>query len=358
MLFVPVLSILLYSCTKELTYHRDDIEPQLLVNAQMTVGDTLHVVYLAISNDVTVEKIKSGSVRCLVNGKPSADAVLDDRDDDLFITNERTGLLDNKASQMKQARFSFKADFKPGDIVRIEAEANDGAFKAASEVIVPKAPEIVIADTLYQKDPSKPDSFTSGEYRIRLKGKDFAGENNYYRIKMGFSRIDKMFKNADKDNDAKEWDSIWDFHYITLDKGNDAILNDGAPVDDLDLYDTSENLFRVFSDKMFADGTFNIGLTTPSLAVNENPSSTEEFDHAESESTLSVIVSGITEEEYHYLKALSIYLFRDESIMTEPVSFPDNVEGGVGLVSISTPNIASVKFHRTFSEGGGFIWTY
>ena len=48
MLFVPVLSILLYSCTKELTYHRDDIEPQLLVNAQMTVGDTLHVVYLAI----------------------------------------------------------------------------------------------------------------------------------------------------------------------------------------------------------------------------------------------------------------------------------------------------------------------
>ena len=356
---VAALSVLLCSCTKDVTYHRDGIEPQLLVNAQMTVGDTLHLVYLAISKDVTVEKIKSGSVRCLINGKPAVDAVLDDRDDDLFITNERTGLLDSKASEMKQTRFSFKADFKPGDIVRIEAEANDGEFKAISEVVVPKAPEIMITDTLYQKDPSKPDSFTSGEYRIRLKGKDFAGENNYYRIKMGFSRIDKMFKDAVEDNEAKEWSSIQDFQYITLDKGDDVILNDGAPVEDLDLFDTSENLFRVFSDKMFADGTFNIGLTMPSLGVNGNPSPTEDkFDRAESESTLSVIVSGITEEEYHYLKALSIYMFRDGTIMTEPVSFPDNVEGGVGLVSISTPSIASVKFHRTFSEGGGVIWTY
>ncbi len=58
-------------------------------------------------------------------------------------------------------------------------------------------------------------------------------------------------------------------------------------------------------------------------------------------------IRGITKDEYYYLKALSIYDYLDGDItLTEPVSFPDNVEGGIGLVSISTESVATIKFKR------------
>ena len=42
-------SVLLGACTKDIDYNLKDIKPQLIVNSQMTVGDTLHLVYLAVS---------------------------------------------------------------------------------------------------------------------------------------------------------------------------------------------------------------------------------------------------------------------------------------------------------------------
>ena len=71
------------------------------------------------------------------------------------------------------------------------------------------------------------------------------------------------------------------------------------------------------------------------------------------ESTLRVHVWGITQEEYHYLKALSIYEYNEGDIsLTEPVSFPDNVEGGVGIVSIATPGECTVTFRRRYPRYG------
>lgn len=359
LLYITVLVTVFAACTKEIDFHRNDIKPQLLMNAQMTVGDTLHLVYLAISKDLSIDRIKSGTVKCYINGNLAAEGSLDDRDDELFVTDEKVSAYpQKKAGEAKQTRYSFKADFKPGDVVRIEAEADGGTYKAFSEVTVPQAPSFNITDTLYQKNPAYPDSFNEGDYRIRLKGKDISEKNDYYRIKAGYSRIDRFFKEATESEDAREWTAENEFKYIPLDKGNDPILNDGAPSEDIDLAGASENSFRVFSDKMFSGGSFNIGFTIESYMANNGPSTSEAFDKADSETTLSVILCGITEDEYYYLKALSIYNYLDgDTTITEPVSFPNNVEGGVGLVSICTPAEATVKFHRTFSGGGGIIWT-
>ena len=50
-------SVLLGACTKDIDYNLKDIKPQLIVNSQMTVGDTLHLVYLAVSKSDRVERI-------------------------------------------------------------------------------------------------------------------------------------------------------------------------------------------------------------------------------------------------------------------------------------------------------------
>ena len=369
-IFIAAVSVLLGACTKDIDFNLKDIRPQLIVNSQMTVGDTLHLVYLAVSKSDHIEKIKSGSVKCYVNGEFVADGQLDNRDDDLFIKDDLhlyghyySDLYNRKvysagpnaAGKNKQTRYSFKADFKPGDVVRIEAEAEaDGeTFKAYSEVVVPNAPEFIITDTLRQKD-----QYGDYVYRIRVRGKDITGEDNFYRILSGRSIIDRKIRYANEEEEAKTWEETTDYSFIRLDKGNDPILNDGAPAEDLDLEGASENTFRVFSDRQFSDGTFNIG-----FSVNENEiifglHGVLNYNRKESVTTLSVTIRGITKDEYYYLKALSIYDYLDgDTTLTEPVSFPDNVEGGIGLVSISTESVASIKFKRTYDVPSSWIYT-
>ena len=368
LIFIAAVSALLGACTKDIDFNLTDLKPQLIVNSQMTVGDTLHLVYLAVSKTDRVEKINSGSVKCYVNGNFVADGQLDNRDDKLFIKEDLHlyGYVykdehhkdvyspeANGASKNKQTRYSFKADFKPGDVVRIEAEAEAGGetFKAYSEVVVPMAPEFSITDTLLQKN-----QYGDKVYRIRVKGKDITGEDNYYRILSGRSVIDKKIRYANEHEEAKTWEETKDYSFIRLDKGNDPILNDGAPAEDLDLEGASENTFRVFSDRQFSDGTFNIGFSVNAGEIIIGPNGLLNYDRMESESTFSVTILGITNDEYYYLKALSIYDYLDgDTTLTEPVSFPDNVGGGVGLVSISTESVASIKFKRTYDVSS---WIY
>ena len=370
LIFIAAVSVLLGACTKDIDFNLKDIKPQLIVNSQMTVGDTLHLVYLAVSKSDHIEKIKSGSVKCYVNGEFVADGQLDNRDDDLFIkedlhlygryysdfyNNEMYTAGPNAAGKNKQTRYSFKADFKPGDVVRIEAEAEaEGeTFKAYSEVVVPKAPEFSITDTLSQKN-----QYGDHVYRIRVKGKDITGEDNFYRILSGRSIIDKKIRYANEDEEAKTWEETTDYSFISLDKGNDPILNDGAPAEDLDLEGASENTFRVFSDRQFSDGTFNIGFSVNANEIIFGLHGVLNYNRMESVTTLSVTIRGITKDEYYYLKALSIYDYLDgDTTLTEPVSFPDNVVGGVGLVSISTESVASIKFKRTYDVPDSWIYT-
>lgn len=370
LIFIAAVSALLGACTKDIDFNLTDLKPQLIVNSQMTVGDTLHLVYLAVSKTDRIEKINSGSVKCYVNGNFVADGQLDNRDDKLFIKEDlhlygyiykdehRKDVYSpgpNEASKNKQTRYSFKADFKPGDVVRIEAEAEaDGeTFKAYSEVVVPKAPEFSITDTLSQKN-----QYGDHVYRIRVKGKDIIGEDNFYRILSGRSVIDKKIRYATEKEEAKTWEETRDYSFIRLDKGNDPILNDGAPAEDLDLEGASENTFRVFSDSQFSDGTFNIGFSVNANEIIYGLHGVLNFNRMESETTLSVTIRGITKDEYYYLKALSIYDYLDgDTTLTEPVSFPDNVEGGVGLVCISTESVASIKFKRTYDVNPSWVYT-
>ncbi len=342
------LTIAVCSCEKEMDFHRDDIEAQLQMNAQMCVGDTVHAVYLAVSRDVRIENISSGSVTCFVNGKKVADGALDNSPDETFL-KEGSGAVGGLApSYARQTRFTFKADFQPGDVVRIEAEANGGAYKAYSEVTVPDAPSISIADTVCQQNQA----VTYGDlvYRIRIKGQDIKGENSFYRLTADYDRTDRMYRDDDWLDENERRLVVQSSEGLRIDKGNDPILQDGAPAEDIDLTGASENIYNVFSDRLFKNGSFSITFSVDPEFV-QMPTGYE-FQYAECDVTFNARVWGISEDEYNYLKALSIYDYTDgDATFTEPVSIPDNVEGGVGFVSISAPSTASVKFTRHFSYG-------
>ncbi len=81
------------------------------------------------------------------------------------------------------------------------------------------------------------------------------------------------------------WEETKEYRFISLDKGNDPILNDGAPAEDIDFAGASENTFRVFSDRQFSDGTFNIGFSVNANEIINGLHGLLNFDRMESETT-------------------------------------------------------------------------
>ena len=358
----PVFLTLLFlvSCEKEISFHRNDIPDQLQMNGLLAVGDTVHYVHLAVSRAMLVEKITDGSVRCLVNGRQVAegtaityDAASDEREEDMIIYNPSG----TPAKRMRQTTFAFRADFAPGDVVRIEAEANGGRYKAWSEVTVPDAPEIALKDTS--------STFNRGYYlkqnmKLRLRGKDSAGERNLYRIDGVRRNVTTTFHSRDAQWDSTDPDNVtWIEHTrvekhsdkMWIDLGTDPILTEGMTVDELDLLGTSTNTYCVYSDHLFDGNDYDISF---SVEWYNAPPSVGLFEKWRMESELAVRVMGITAAEYAYLKALDLYQnLGDDTVFAEPASFPDNVEGGLGFIGIANPITITIPLPPDEHEESG-----
>lgn len=371
---------LMGACQKELTYNRKDIQPRLNLNAQLKVGDTLHIVHLCLSTDKTILPVQSGSVRCVVNGKLAATAIEVDGDKFVLplIGSFYWSTTSYSPGKMRQKSFAFKADLQAGDKVRIEAEA-DG-HSAWAEVIVPKAPEFEIADTTSSFDPN--DYYEGGgqkffrqTVKFHLKGSDNVPGANYYRL-WGTLLADDLIYLRKKDpqepgeETPEEPDQVLTGR-ATYEKGihlqwrNDPILNDGAPAEDLDMFGAGENIYNAFSDNLFSDSSFDLNfeiwreqlqhIDDRILWREENGSvELQPVDSVYAQNTLAVCLSAISEQQYHLLKSLNIKANGPDEgmIFTEPVTFPDNVVGGVGLVSIENPAVRKLPlpgFLRKFN---------
>lgn len=363
LLCLTLATTLLASCRKDLDYKLGGIEPQLNMNAQLKVGDTLHIVHLCFSTDKTLRPVQSAAVRCLVNGKLVATAA------EVDGNKYRTPLVNSHSwpgysfspKDMLQKSFGFKADFKEGDKVRIEADA-DGR-KAYSEILVPKTPDFEIADTTASYDPNETYEWKGEKYykqtlKLHLRGRDNVQGSNYYRL-WGILKSDDLIylggqhaeTPSDPGTEPQEEPGEVKTERIQYENGillrwkNDPILNDGAPAEDLDLFGASQNIYNAFSDNLFSDRPFDLNVQvyrSELRHINDQIFRDREQDAVDSvlaKNTLVVCLSAVSEAEYHLLKALNIRANGSDEgqFFTEPITFPDNVEGGIGLVSIETP---------------------
>lgn len=377
-IFLITLSVAIsfpVSCTQELTDQLGEIQPQLNMNAQLKVGDSLHIVHLCLSTDKTLLPIQSAAVRCLVNGKLVATAVKVDGDRYAMPQIEQyfMSYFCFVPSKLRQSSYGFKADFHEGDKVRIEADADGHAVW--SEVIVPKAPAFEVADTAYAIDPdsyyqSQGKTFYNKLMKIRLKGRDNIDGPNHYRL-WGILKSDDLIYLREFQQDADEipemkTDRVMYETGIRIQWKNDPILNDGAPAEDLDLFGAGQNIFNAFSDNLFSDGPFELNVMIPKSQLEyidekifwgEDGRTLVPVDSIFAVKTLEICLSAISEQDYHQLKSLNIIAYgNDEGLFfTEPITFPDNVEGGVGLISIETPSkrvIPMKGFVRSFRVFG------
>lgn len=346
------------ACEKTLDYNRSDIQDQLMMNAQLSTMDSVHIVNLAISKDVTVSSITSGTVKCYVNGMFISEGKVVNGDE--FLKNEAdlsyvesVGTLNsNKPSEMCQTSFAFNGVFKPGDVVRIEATANGGQYKASSDVAVPVGPSAGISKAELEVETNSESVYHGDEIpKVTLKCVDNPSEKNYYRLTACYTVVDSLCRYEDSELVASEIQSS-NGRFVIL-KGNNLILNDGVPSNNnSDLSLDSNNHYNVFSDYLMPSKSFDLSFGC-GWEFSVRPILTDYTD-CYSTIILRVCLTGISKVEYNHLKAIGLYDNQGNDItMSEPISFSDNVDGGVGVVSISTPTILTHTFptkHYTASS--------
>ena len=112
----------------------DNLDPVLVINAQMTSGEDVHIIHLSSSTRSKVSPVPEGTVKVKINSGASFDAVYTPREDGY--------------EEFSSSRFSFTDKLNPGDVV--EVTGSYGSLTAKALVTVPDEPKLL--DVEYNKD--------------------------------------------------------------------------------------------------------------------------------------------------------------------------------------------------------------
>lgn len=313
-LLIPLLLAVSAACTSELEYIPLNVQPQIVMNSLMTVGEEEHSVYLSLSRLDRVEGIQGDAqVQCFVDGSLAATAR-------------------EVPTDQYQRLFVFKADLHEGDSVRLVATA--GEYSASAGVVVPSAPVLEAVDTLPGID---------GSLDFRIAMKDNGQGTDYYSIGI-FTNIRIEFY-----NEGVLVATDFYRHRCSLDTSGDLILSEdniaSSNLGDLDLDFGTPNFYGAFLDNQFELGSV---VLKPSIGRYEIDAfyyfpPMIPYDEVAVNPMLSVELSHIQPRHYYYLKALNSLESGTTDLALEDVSVPDNVEGGMGFVGISNTAVRNFE---------------
>ena len=302
----------LVSCEEEIDIRVGNEAPVLLMNAQLHSDDTLHAVFLHTSLISRLEAYEGATVTVTVNGTERivAEAV---PEEESYIASWRSP-------------YAFKADFHPGDRVRIDAVR--GADHAWAEVTFPEAGTIVSADTVRVESPDNNAFLTSYQFRVGIR--DIPGSDTYYRF--AITALSETGDENDPSRPVRRSGADIDF-----DNSSDPAINEGRTVsdsgDDLLGELMPGNRYSAFTDHLFRDGEYTIRVEAPRYNFLYSEFSEDDVRHY---AVLKLYT--ISFSQYRYLRAIDNFdaFGYDMSFLVEPTSLPSNVEGGIGFVSAET----------------------
>ncbi|MCI1647136.1 MAG: DUF4249 domain-containing protein [Bacteroides sp.] len=335
LLFIIYISIasVFSACENEIPYEPKKQNPQLILNALLNAGEKENFVYLNLSNTQNVKHIEDATLTLYINGKNAETAQTVPLPDS---QNQDGSSLPESARQKK---FRLTSLFKPGDVLRLEASAEEGQYHASAEVTVPQPVNSVQVDTClaYIKEYDSWSWFR--QFNIAIQ--DRPNETNYYRLNIQYA-ITEAGKN-EMNNDT----TIITHQDMDIINRADRVLTDGHPTteDDEDngIFITNiTNKYNIFTDHRFANTTYTLKVYADNNIYISDFGQIQ-YTYYIKESAI-IHIRSITEEEYQYLKALNCLESDDydETIM-EPVILPSNVKGGIGFVGVSSETKATIQ---------------
>lgn len=343
-LFVVIMfAAALASCTSRLEIKDRNVGSYLVLNAMLDTEDWLHAVHLTYYTGADLVLPEGAEVTMLVNG----------------VAQDAVGYADGYYSNI----YHFISDLAPGDVVRIDAVYKRQQVYA--EVQVPQRASIVSADTLRSEN-----SAGGRIIRFDLGLEDVAGEKNWYRLTMesDFKYVAHFYEYPDRTIYSRPDSTYHVESQLRFDIGSDKILLDDYLPESSDYNPLTElfdelnphNTMRIFSDERFTDSVGEVQISADSLDFvpyypgmefwrNDPPeyvSKCYSSYEADVYPAARVRLQSISFDAYNYFRAInsSENFGFEMSLLTEPVTIPSNVVGGLGFVSVVSSSSAVVDF--------------
>lgn len=319
-LLLPLLPIFLGGCENEIPFNMEANPPKLIMNALINADSTNNVLYLNLTGQNSVSNVTDAAVEVRVND------VLVERPEALpaYVDGE---------SISHQKRFPITTKFNPGDRVRIDAATGGGTHHAWAEVMVPQPPLPIERVDTATVPVNVHDNYYSNRLRYRITFSDRPGGTHYYRFIL--DRISHVYATL---YTPEIKDTVIVNRNFRMLSREDVVLTDGHPSmtgNDNEMFDQAENIYGVFDNSRFAGQSYTMTVYPP--AYDPWPALTVPHDITRKVTECYVRLLSINETDFRYYKALNLIDsdVYDELIM-EPIVFASNVQGGLGIVSIST----------------------
>lgn len=304
----------LMTCENDIPFKRKDNPPKLILNSVFEAEKDTNYIMVGLTGYEHARIVKDATVNVYVND----------------VLREQI----TEASSIKYASISsfwgelllYKTSLKllPGDHVKIEAKTKDGKYHAWGEDIVPVPNHIEHIDTVSYVKGTDWDFYDNTYLRIKATFTDNPAQKNYYRLVA--VRKDTLHYMTDTDSA----DMIWvTENKMFLDISEDIVLNEGRlPTEDNGLISQTENRAFIFDDSQL-NGTYT--MTVSAYLSGRYYYGETDFEYVSTAIDLYLI--SITEAEYYYLRALNLFYSDNyEEAISQPVSFPGNIQGGVGII--------------------------
>ena len=335
------------ACENTIRYEYDPSDGKITILGQLSTTNSKHTLFLSMSYPDRIDSLPGAKVECFVNGARSvAKAIPAGYTEELV--NWQTGETMLVPNRFPYTRYEFEANFKPGDKVRIEA--SKGNLNAWTELVVPKPGTIMSVDTatvvksfVYQEIDGT-DTYEQEYLEFTLRLRDVQGEDNYYSMNGDMTTVTSLSSDGEGetrvDTEGPYWLDYETFHDLILEDGYSSgmgeLFEDMVPV----------NSTHCFSDKMFKDSDATVRFYIPSYYFKSRYYYFFEADRAEINRFLNLSLKSFDRSFYNYLRALNnmaTYGY-DVSPIIEPTMLPNNVNGGMGIVSIAAESTVEMIF--------------
>ena len=324
------------SCENDIPFNIKDNPPKLVVNAIIDTDSEYNYIYLCKTGKNDVDTINNATINIYIN-EELKEQITQHTVFDFDYEIGNGGYVSNYpvANFFNNKQYKTELRFHPGDKVKIEVFADNEKYHAWAEDVIPVPIEIDNIDTM---------TYTENyEQRIRLKTTftDSPNEKNYYRIAL-------VQKNTLHLKDMESGKITLDYHEESLymDAREDLALNNGKITTESEFIPQESNLSMIFNDS-YLNGAYTMTTSfyRPNYFYFPSYGDIDGIKTLERVSVdFHVHLISITEKQYYYLKATDIVSSDNyDEYLSMPVSFPSNVEGGVGFVGFSSGS------HRVFS---------
>ena len=347
---------MLASCETLLLPDPTGPERQIALQARLMTTDTLHTVYAAYSEHDSLEQAEDLTIACYVNGECVA------------VTSESVvGETEKYSDKKAQWRaYTFRADIHPGDSVRIEAtsptERATASVKAPDAVPVPEVSMDVI--------PSEDGESYLDRLRFRIHVEDQPGKRNWYRLSTSMRRVVNERHPAGVVYPYYGWTGDDSWHcvydrteYISMSNATDVFLNpDGRTVDKW-TKDYLANEYNFFTDELIEDGAVDLTLETLADSICHLLLSSYSVCTYHGSFYVYFDLQNLSREDYlnsrmqemKYLSLTDVEFV--DGLFSEDLVLPDNVKGGIGLITVRSVSRVVFMLGEKYNEGqADFGW--